>query len=310
MTKKSLETSDRIRVISQKNIEAELLIHKVDEGHGPYHYQWYKVNGGGGTPTRETDDLALIVGVFMLGGGVRFLKGTSNSLLVGHTMMKVYIDDVEIKNDTEIQIYLWDLCEEYFPDFIGKFTEKKFPIDRPILTEPDTNKLREFGRKVLEKIGKINSVIPAGITIDTPLEETTVEAIVKARRGQTKFRANLDVLWENKCAVTECSIREALRASHIIPWSDCDKGEKRIDPFNGLLLVANLDALFDKHLITFEKDGAIRISETIPTEDRAALGINEEMKLQNIDEKHQPYLEVHRKRFEEMEEKRKKLLEA
>jgi putative restriction endonuclease len=38
-----------------------------------------------------------------------------------------------------------------------------------------------------------------------------------------------------------------LRASHIKPWSDCSNRE-RLDPLNGLLLVAHIDALFDNGL--------------------------------------------------------------
>ena len=312
MEQATLNPSDRLCVITENGVELKLRIHKTkNKEDGQIHlfrYQWYKVTGGG-TPTEETDDLALIVGVFMLGGGVRFSTKISNTQLAGWKMQEIFIDDVEIKSNYEIQNFLRDLFQKYFPDFPKNISENQFPIKRPTRVEPDTNILREFGRKVLDKIGKINCVIPAGIILDTPLQKTTVETIVKARRGQFKFRANLDALWKNKCAVTGCSIREALRASHALPWAECND-KQRLDPFNGLLLVSNLDALFDKFLITFDKDGAIRISETIRTEDRAALGINEEMKLRRIDEKHHPYLEEHRKRFEEMEEKRKKLLEA
>lgn len=318
----SSDISKRLRVITTEDIELKLRIHKTkSKEDGKIHlfrYQWYKVTGGG-TPTRETDDLALIVGVFMLGGGVRFSTKSSNTQLSGWKMKEIFIDDVEIKGNTEIQAFLRNLYQEYFPEF-GK--EKEFPISRPTLEEPDTNKLKEFGQKLLEKIQEIRSreekavsshTVPSAetttreadcetqtfVTPETPLEKTTTEITTEGRLGQQEFRAKLDDYWKNKCAVTGCSVREALRASHIIPWSDCDKGEKRIDRFNGLLLVANLDALFDKHLITFEKDGIIRISNKISPEDRAILGINEGMKLHRIDDKHQPYLEVHRKRFEE-----------
>jgi hypothetical protein len=50
-------------------------------------------------------------------------------------------------------------------------------------------------------------------------DETTREALVDARRGQGKFRRDLEKRWNDACAVTNCSIREVLRASHIKPWA-------------------------------------------------------------------------------------------
>ena len=57
-------------------------------------------------------------------------------------------------------------------------------------------------------------------------------------------------------------IREVLRASHIKPWKDCNNGE-RLDGDNGLLLVANIDALFDRGLISFGADGSIIRSKSL-----------------------------------------------
>jgi HNH endonuclease len=81
-------------------------------------------------------------------------------------------------------------------------------------------------------------------------EKTTREALIDARRGQGKFRVEVGVRWNNICAVTGCGIVEVLRASHIKPWRDSTNRE-RLDPENGLLLAAHVDALFDKDLITF-----------------------------------------------------------
>ena len=45
-----------------------------------------------------------------------------------------------------------------------------------------------------------------------------------------------------------------LRASHIVPWSDCND-ELRLDVHNGLLLSALWDAAFDPGLVSFADDG-------------------------------------------------------
>ena len=62
--------------------------------------------------------------------------------------------------------------------------------------------------------------------------------------------------------MTGCNLEEILIASHIVPWKDCTD-EERLDVDNGLLLSPNYDALFDKHLISFDEDGKLIGSNTI-----------------------------------------------
>ena len=85
-------------------------------------------------------------------------------------------------------------------------------------------------------------------------KKTTREALIDARLGQGKFRAEVGDRWDNVCAVTGCGIIELLRASHIKPWRASTNPE-RLDPENGLLLAAHADALFDRGLITFAAMG-------------------------------------------------------
>ncbi len=96
---------------------------------------------------------------------------------------------------------------------------------------------------------------------DTSVDETERDQLQKARLGQGNFRAKLEAKWGG-CCVTGCKIREVLRASHIKPWKDCNNSE-RLDGDNGLLLVANIDALFDRGLISFEADGSIIRSKSL-----------------------------------------------
>ncbi len=77
-------------------------------------------------------------------------------------------------------------------------------------------------------------------------------------------------LWSYQCCVTGCGIQEALRASHIKPWSE-SKDSERLDPYNGLPLLATLDALFDKHLISFDPDGKMLISSELSKPERELL---------------------------------------
>ena len=114
--------------------------------------------------------------------------------------------------------------------------------------------------------------------------------------GQDVFRKKLDERWHGRCAVTGISAREVLRASHIKPWMD-STDEERMDPNNGLLLSANLDALFDKGLITFNPDGRILLSGKLTADDREKLVLTESMSLKQRTPEQDKYMEYHREKI-------------
>ena len=103
-------------------------------------------------------------------------------------------------------------------------------------------------------------------------EPTTKEALVSARVGQGAFRTAVLAAWGDRCAVTGARTLDAIRASHIKPWRDSED-EERLDPANGLPLVATLDALFDAGLISFEDSGAMLISPLLDEAERGRLGV-------------------------------------
>jgi len=107
--------------------------------------------------------------------------------------------------------------------------------------------------------------------------------------------------WGGQCAVTAVVIPEVLRASHCKPWADCTTDAERLDVYNGLLLTANLDALFDQGLISFSDQGKIIISNKLPPDSLPDLGIHPAMTLRQISPHHQPYLAYHRKNVFEKE---------
>jgi len=124
------------------------------------------------------------------------------------------------------------------------------------------------------------------------VSETEREALMQARIGQGPFRVALLKYW-GACAVCGVSEPAVLRASHIKPWRDASNAE-RLDPANGLLLAAHLDALFDAGLITFEHDGKIRVSPLLAADDIRQLGLSPTMQLCRITGEHEPYMEHHR----------------
>jgi len=111
----------------------------------------------------------------------------------------------------------------------------------------------------------------ADIEADSGLSMTTREALIQARLGQGGFRECLGEKFGWRCPVTDLQLRPALRASHIVPWK-LATNEERLDPNNGLLLAANVDALFDRGLITFRPDGTLVVSQQVSSSERGKLG--------------------------------------
>lgn len=118
---------------------------------------------------------------------------------------------------------------------------------------------------------------------------------VKIRTVQYRYRLGLERIWEGHCACTGIDVPELLRASHAKPWNVCTDAE-RVDPYNGFLLEARFDALFDRGLITFEDDGALVVSPQLSPAHCQALGITPELRVHPISPRHLPYLRWHRER--------------
>ncbi len=133
--------------------------------------------------------------------------------------------------------------------------------------------------------------------LPTGIIGTEVERLVRQRVGQNKFREAMLVYWGGACAVTGIAVPEVLRASHAIPWAECTSDAERLDVFNGFLLNANLDALFDRFLISFDEEGYLIVAPALTNVDLKLLGIGAKMKLRWVSPLHQPYLAMHRCRL-------------
>lgn len=133
--------------------------------------------------------------------------------------------------------------------------------------------------------------LPAGII------GTEIERLVRQRVGQNKFRDAMLDYWGGACAVTGVTIPEVLRASHAKPWAECETDAERLDVFNGFLLSANLDALFDRFLISFDEQGSLTTASRLTTQDLERLGITAGTRLRWFTPFHQTYLTFHRARL-------------
>ncbi len=134
--------------------------------------------------------------------------------------------------------------------------------------------------------------------IPADISETERETLINVRICQSVFRQQLLDYWNNRCSVTECRMPNVLIASHIKPWRDCNGAGEKLDVMNGLLLIPNLDALFDKGFISFDNNGQIIISPQLSNDDLKKLGVNIDMKLKKTpNAQRKAYLEYHREKI-------------
>ena len=129
------------------------------------------------------------------------------------------------------------------------------------------------------------------ITLDSPASER--EAIIRARITQTSFRRELLQKYK-KCMITDIENPALLVASHIKPWSKSNDFE-RSDLYNGLLLSANMDKLFDRGYISFMDSGQLLISPQIVIADQKRLNLTSSIRV-SFDEPsaRNSYLSYHR----------------
>ena len=151
------------------------------------------------------------------------------------------------------------------------------PID-DVVERPRASQSRL--RDILEIVGKVRN-------------ETEREAMISSRIGQGEFRESVLALWDYKCALTGSTTISAIRASHMKPWKKSTSRE-RLDPFNGIPLLATFDALFDRGLITFDRPGKLLISSRLTLTERVILGMSGLCGIGKIPKHSQTYLKYHR----------------
>ena len=127
---------------------------------------------------------------------------------------------------------------------------------------------------------------------DDNIPVTEREQLVKARIGQGLYRSRVEML-EAGCRLTGVTDRRFLRASHIKPWSRSNSLEK-LDGNNGLLLAPHIDHLFDKGFISFEDDGSVMTSKSLPQSVQVAWGLTPAARNKPFSPPQAQYLAYHR----------------
>ena len=133
--------------------------------------------------------------------------------------------------------------------------------------------------------------------IDAAIDDvgaTSARRETEVRTKQRLFRERL-IGVEKGCRLTGIEDLRFLRASHIKPWADSTHSE-RVDGENGLLLAPHADLLFDRGWISFSSSGRLLISNDLPKDIQARLGLNLDASLRygNFSRKQLNFLEFHR----------------
>jgi hypothetical protein len=178
-------------------------------------------------------------------------------------------------------------------------------LDWPAAAMPGPGTRRYAFNALRELYTALNRVYALAISLpDAPLREferrvadlprtTEVERLVVQRIGQDIFRDRLMDYWQGRCPLTGISDPALLRASHIIPWADCESDAERLDVHNGLLLSALWDAAFDRALATFDDAGNPEFSSALSDRARGELRWNAPIPLTD---EHRRRLARHRER--------------
>ena len=170
--------------------------------------------------------------------------------------------------------FIGDLLRAWDSTSLGKLLETTAMLARSLPDHP----LQLFKQKVQ----------------NTVIDRTEVERLVKQRIGQDIFRSSLLNYWGASCSLTGIREKSLLRASHAKPWAKCDSDEERLNVFNGLLLEARYDALFDQGLITFSDNGEIIVSDHLDVCTQEILQLNIFPRLRWIAPEHIEFLSYHK----------------
>lgn len=212
-----------------------------------------------------------------------------------------------IGNRVDVQIVELDRRvhrDEISSEFIARFNNRSMPSlfsNQATLNQIYMAHLpADAGMYLLEAVNQTarceEAFINSGTYAPTKISATTREALVMARVGQGKFRADLIKRWSGKCALTGLQNVNLMVASHINSWALSNNVE-RLDVDNGLLLAPHIDRLFDQGLISFSDNGMLQISPNLSGEDRLIFGLDKFTRIAALSSGNLSYLERHRQRF-------------
>ena len=226
------------------------------------------------TSTQKT----IILGLYNSASGTPLYAAWDPSVNVGHGQKSCYVQIEDVAKAIADGIYqttdrngapIFTIAPDFLADYISSLQPGN-TINVPTGPAPLKTRVRTAGtakhkKRVLKSVQSLKAKIAS-------LSSTEQEAVTKVRVGQGYFRDLLIDKYSCKCALCSISTKSMLTASHIKEWAASTDAEK-LDENNGLLLCAHHDALFDKHLITFDNAGNVQISPTLTEQEQLELGL-------------------------------------
>ena len=228
------------------------------------------------------------------------VERSSHKLVLGSAYhpIRVFISHGENANS-------WNLC--FDSPFLSNELSRNFPdieedgnynIWSLQLLAAFLRRASELARSMPEtSISRYQKEIQNALDTEPDIKGTEREALIRQRIGQDIYRQALIDYWGGCCALSGIDIPEILRASHAKAWSECETDAERLDVYNGFLFRADIDALFDRHLITFANDGCLIPSPRLTDYQLRALNLDGNHYLTHISPQHLPYLTWHRQRL-------------
>ena len=174
-------------------------------------------------------------------------------------------------------------------------TNINFSVNNPLFDSKISSD--NFCKLMEENVEKEFDDLDRALSTQNTLNGHDKEQIVKTRVGQGSFRKLLIEQRGCTCELCNINVPEVLRASHIRSWSSSNAAQ-RMDLQNGLLLCANHDALFDRHMISFNPETAeLLISSSIDENQIIELKLNTTKTL-SFSDRMKEYMTTHKSLFE------------
>lgn len=116
-------------------------------------------------------------------------------------------------------------------------------------------------------------------------------AVVARRRGQASFRASLLEVYDGKCCVTGCDLKDVLEAAHITPYL----GDQSNHIQNGLLLRTDIHTLYDLGLVAINADNEVVLAPKVASSPhyQALLGLKISLPARLQDHPSKQALQIH-----------------
>ncbi len=129
-------------------------------------------------------------------------------------------------------------------DSMAKFFEIRVPEDA------DLERLCNDVRSACYDRIKKETGIHIQDSIITDLQKPKETNSIYTRCGQDQYRRKLLEKYKSKCAFCNFDVEHTLIASHAKPWRNCDSAHEKLSEYNGFLLCATHDRMFDQGYLT------------------------------------------------------------